>query len=114
MSTFKTRDIAKALGKKGFECRDSHHRMFYFCLDGKRSSINTKISHGASEYSGSLLAMMARPDPGSGLAVSAARSISVDPTAVGGMSAVGSGVIGCSGMSAFSDRSLTCHLVGCG
>jgi hypothetical protein len=37
----KTRDIAAALLKKGFEERSSPHKIFYLCIDGKISGVHT-------------------------------------------------------------------------
>jgi hypothetical protein len=54
----KTRDIAAALLKKGFEERASHHRIFYLIVDGKISSIHTFLSHGVKEYNVDLLTKM--------------------------------------------------------
>jgi hypothetical protein len=59
MNTMKVHKIEKVLIKKGFECRDGRHRMFYFCVDGKRTPVRTMTSHGLEEYSSSLLAKMA-------------------------------------------------------
>ena len=58
MRTCKTRDIAAALLKKGFEERASHHRIFYLIVDGKISGIHTFLSHGVREYSVDLLTKM--------------------------------------------------------
>lgn len=45
------KDIEKALLAKGFEKisskQKSHHSFYYFIYKGKRSSINTYLSHGA-------------------------------------------------------------------
>ena len=58
MKPCKTRDIANALQKKGFEERASHHRIFYLCIDGKISGVHTFLSHGVKEYNADLLAKM--------------------------------------------------------
>ena len=60
MSSRKTRDLRKALTAKGFEAVHTHHDMFWLCVGGKRSSVRTRISHGASEYGENLLGQMAR------------------------------------------------------
>lgn len=60
MSSHPTRDIVAALQKKGFVEGNNHHRMFIYMVDGKKSSIRTRISHGEKEYGDSLLGQMAR------------------------------------------------------
>lgn len=56
----KVRDVSGALKRKGFleEMRD--HRYYVFYRGGKKTSINTKISHGETEISDGLLGKMAR------------------------------------------------------
>ena len=55
------KDIEKALLKKGFEKissnQKSHHSFYYFIYNGRRTSINTYLSHGAKskEYSSGLM-----------------------------------------------------------
>ena len=58
MRTCKTRDIAAALLKKGFEERSSHHRIFYLIVDSKISGVHTFLSHGVKEYNADLLTKM--------------------------------------------------------
>ncbi|MDP3395495.1 MAG: hypothetical protein Q8S57_02330 [Methanoregula sp.] len=58
MRSCKTRDIAAALLKKGFEERSSRHKIFYLCIDGKISGVHTFLSHGIKEYNVDLLAKM--------------------------------------------------------
>jgi len=58
LKSCKTRDIAAALLKKGFEERASHHKIFYLCIDGKISGVHTFLSHGVKEYNADLLAKM--------------------------------------------------------
>lgn len=54
-------NIEKALLKKGFEKLSSnkktHHSFYYFIYKGKRTSINTYLSHGAksNEYDSGLM-----------------------------------------------------------
>lgn len=60
MSSRKTRQIAKALTDKGFEPMSTHHEMYWFSVDGKKTSIRTRISHGFKEYGDQLLAQMAK------------------------------------------------------
>lgn len=56
----KTKAIRAALMKKGFIADDTHHEMFWLVVDGKKTSIRTRISHGAKEYGDELLALVAR------------------------------------------------------
>ena len=56
----KTKAIRAALMKKGFIADDTHHEMFWLVVDGKKTTIRTRISHGAKEYGDELLALVAR------------------------------------------------------
>ncbi len=56
----KTKAIRAALLKKGFVADDTHHEMFWLLVDGKKTSVRTRISHGAKEYGDELLALVAR------------------------------------------------------
>lgn len=56
----KTKTIRTALLKKGFFAADTHHEMFWLVVDGKKTSVRTRISHGAKEYGDELLALVAR------------------------------------------------------
>jgi hypothetical protein len=58
LKSCKTRDIAAALLKKGFEERASHHKIYYLCIDGKISGVHTFLSHGVKEYNADLLTKM--------------------------------------------------------
>lgn len=61
MKVRSVKDIEKALLAKGFEKASSkaksHHSFYYFIHNGKRSSINTYLSHGAksSDYGQGLM-----------------------------------------------------------
>ncbi|MCB1222097.1 MAG: hypothetical protein H7A35_00475 [Planctomycetales bacterium] len=55
-----TRNIKRALLKKGFHLRNSHHLEFRLFLNGNPQNIHTFISHGLQEYGDSLLAAMSR------------------------------------------------------
>ena len=59
MSSYRTGKIEAALKKKGFVKKESHHRMYMYYFDGKKTSVRTRISHGVSEYGDSLLGRMA-------------------------------------------------------
>ena len=53
--TYKSKEIAKSLNKKGFEPQtgEKHHSYYYFYFNGKKTHVNTYLSHDTSkEYSG--------------------------------------------------------------
>ena len=54
------RKVKKALGKKGFEKKESHHTFFHLYVNRKKTAIFTKISHGAHDIGDNLLSLMAR------------------------------------------------------
>jgi len=60
MATRKTAKIKRALKKKGFEEDKTHHNMFWFYHDSKKTSIRTRISHSIEEYGESLLGEIKR------------------------------------------------------
>ena len=60
MSTIKTRDISKSLEAKGFKKQETHHEMYWLHVDGKKTSVRTRISHGSTEYDGYLLGQVAK------------------------------------------------------
>lgn len=60
MTTRKVKEIESSLGKKGFELKQTHHRMYTLFVEGKRTSIRTRISHGLKEYDDHLLGQMAK------------------------------------------------------
>ena len=58
MAALKTRVIRKALEAKGFQKDNTHHEMYWLVVDGKKTSIRTRISHGASEYDDHLISQV--------------------------------------------------------
>jgi len=58
LKTCKARDIESALKKKGFLEKETHHKIFYLCVNGRISGVHTFISHGQNDYSADLLAKM--------------------------------------------------------
>jgi hypothetical protein len=59
--TIKTRIIDRALINKGFSReRDKHHLMYWLHANGKKTSISTRMSHGASEIGDPLIGLMHR------------------------------------------------------
>lgn len=59
MTTLKTRDIATSLSKKGFKTKEGDHTYLILYVQGKKTSIFTKISHGKREIDDSLIMRMA-------------------------------------------------------
>ena len=60
MKPRKTRDIENNLKRKGFRAINRNHIFYVLYVNGKKTSIRTKISHGSKEYPGSLLIQMAK------------------------------------------------------
>lgn len=60
MPTIPTKEIERSLLKKGFQKGNTHHRYFYLFINGKKTSIRTKLSHGSKikEYGDKLLNLM--------------------------------------------------------
>jgi len=56
----KTRTIRAAFLSKGFIADETHHEMFWLVVGGKKTSVRTRISHGAKECGDQLLTLMAR------------------------------------------------------
>lgn len=58
---FKAREVAASLCGKGFQVDSKRdHRYYFFYYDGKKSSIQTKISHNAVEIDDYLCSAMSR------------------------------------------------------
>lgn len=55
----KSREILAVLERKGFKRRETHHTYLYLYVDGKRTAVKTKVSHGRSEYGRELQRRMA-------------------------------------------------------
>jgi hypothetical protein len=60
VSPLPTKDIRRALCRKGFREDETHHTMFWFWHDGRKTSVRTYLSHGAKEYPEGLLGAVAR------------------------------------------------------
>lgn len=56
----KTKDVADSLLRKGFSQSGGDHKFFYLVVNGKISSIHTKISHGEKTIHDGLRSAMAR------------------------------------------------------
>ena len=55
-----SRDIERALLRKGFRARDSHHRQFMLFENDAPLPVFTYLSHDGKEYGDNLLALVAR------------------------------------------------------
>jgi hypothetical protein len=60
LSTRKTADLRSALLNKGFKLEQTHHEMLWFTVEGKSTSVRTRLSRGAREYDDGLLGQMAK------------------------------------------------------
>ncbi len=63
MAAYKRRAVARALRAKGFQRRETHHSYFvYYTNDGKKTVIQTKISHGSggTDIDDALISRMAQ------------------------------------------------------
>ena len=60
MATYKPRVLESALLSKGFKKDNTHHRMLWFHVDGKKTAIRTRISHDVKDYGDSLLGEMSK------------------------------------------------------
>jgi hypothetical protein len=58
LTVIKTRDIERALLSKGFQRVDSDHKYYFFYVNGKKTLVRTKISHGTDEYGDHLLGLI--------------------------------------------------------
>lgn len=55
MAIYKTSQFTQALEKKGFIKDNTHHEMYWYYSNGKKSSLKTRVSHSEKEYNESLL-----------------------------------------------------------
>jgi hypothetical protein len=60
MSNYRTSKIESALSKKGFVQHNTHHKMFTYYFDGKKTSVRTRMSHGIDSYGDNLLSPVAK------------------------------------------------------
>jgi len=58
MVTIKMRDIVHGLGKKGFCASESDHTRLVLYVNGKKTEIRTKVSHGSNEINDHLINLM--------------------------------------------------------
>jgi hypothetical protein len=59
MEPRRVRDIEASLQRKGFHKMQGDHHYFHLYVNGKKTAIFTKTSHGIKEYGGQLLKSMA-------------------------------------------------------
>ena len=60
MATRKAREIKEGLIKKGFIAYQRDHTYLFFSVEGRKSGVHTKISHGTKEYGDNILSLVAR------------------------------------------------------
>lgn len=60
MKPRKAREVANGLVRKGFVASNSHHKFYSLHVDGKKTSIKTKISHGEDECNQYILRQIAK------------------------------------------------------
>lgn len=60
MAVVKVRVLHQALVTKGFEEQDNDHKRYFLLVGGRRTAINTKVSHGEREIGDKLAGLMAR------------------------------------------------------
>lgn len=58
MSAIKTQRIEAALLKKGFRRDYTHHECFWLYVEGRQTSVKTRLSYGIREYGDDLLAQL--------------------------------------------------------
>jgi predicted RNA binding protein YcfA (HicA-like mRNA interferase family) len=54
------REVMASLEKKGFTKKENDHTFFHLWVDGKKTTVYTKVSHGEKEIHDNLLGAMAR------------------------------------------------------
>lgn len=60
MTTIKVKTLTSNLCKKGFRIVENDHTYFVLYIDGKKTSVKTKVSHGENEISDGLISKMAK------------------------------------------------------
>ena len=58
MATLKPKDVLSGLEKKGFVQTEGNHTFLIFYVNGKKTSIHTKVSHGSNEINDYLINKM--------------------------------------------------------
>ena len=57
MPTYRTQEFEAALERLGFQSDKTHHNMFWYYLDGRKTALRTRTSQGEKEFDDSLLSM---------------------------------------------------------
>lgn len=60
MKSCSTNQLKNALLAKGFVCSNTHHEMYWFHVNGKKTSLHTYISNGVHKYEKELLGKVKR------------------------------------------------------
>jgi hypothetical protein len=60
MKPRKAKEIISVLQRKGFVPASGDHTFLFLHVNGKKSSVRTKVSHGSGEYGDNLLKHVAR------------------------------------------------------
>lgn len=56
----KARDVIAGLTQKGFQAKENDHTFLHLFVDGRKTAVYTKVSHGEKEIGDKLLGLMAR------------------------------------------------------
>jgi predicted RNA binding protein YcfA (HicA-like mRNA interferase family) len=59
MTVLRSRDVIRGLTKKGFQSVEGDHTHFILYVNGKKTSVRTKVSHGTREIDDFLISAMA-------------------------------------------------------
>ncbi len=57
MPTYRTQEFEAALERLGFRRDKTHHNMFWYFRDGRKTSLRTRTSQGEKEFDESMLSM---------------------------------------------------------
>lgn len=60
MNPLKTRTLSSALMRKGFHVQEGGDKYYILFVEGRKTTVRTKISHGEREYGVRLLSEMRR------------------------------------------------------
>lgn len=58
MTILKAKEVIRGLERKGFCPSESDHTFLIFCVNGKKTPIRTKVSHGSNEIDDYLINRM--------------------------------------------------------
>lgn len=56
----KAREVIAGLTRKGFQASENDHTFLHLFVDGRKTIVYTKVSHGEKEIGDKLLGLMAR------------------------------------------------------